>query len=86
MNRDTFMKCGVVLTLILLSLNLGTALSSHLAAETNAESRKPVRYKVMRVDSATNQETLFEKAGQENLELAGTIEVAGNTGYLIFRK
>jgi hypothetical protein len=29
---------------------------------------------------------LFREAGEKGWELAGSIEVSGNTGYLVFRK
>jgi hypothetical protein len=66
-------------------LNLAVNLRVRAAAE-ESEARSRVHYQLLRVDSSTNQELLFQDAGQKGYQLMGTIEVAGNTGWLVFRR
>ncbi len=84
MKRDLLIKLGMVVLGILLVLNLVASAGTRAAAPP--EPSKRVQYKLVRVDASTNQDLLFEDAGKKGLELVGTIEIAGNTGYLVFKK
>ena len=84
MKRDVVTQVGMVVITLLLVLNLFAGLSIHATAKAADETR--IRYRVVRVDPATNQDSLFKEAGDGGWQLAGTIEVTGSTGYLIFRR
>lgn len=86
MRHQLFIKLGIVALGILLVLNLVASVRTRAAAPPPPEPGKRVQYKLVRVDSSTNEDLLFEDAGRKGLELAGTIEIAGNTGYLVFKK
>jgi hypothetical protein len=85
MKQDFFLKIGMVVLTFLLFLNL-VAVRSRAAAESRAEESRPIHYKVIRIDASTNEDLLFQKAGEEGAELVGTVQVFGATGYLIFKK
>ena len=85
MKRDYFGRLGMLVLTILLLLNLAVN-SPFWAAGQGSEARAAIHYQLMRVDSSTNQEMLFKDAGQRGYELVGTIEVAGSTGWLVFRR
>ena len=80
-----FRKTGMLVLAILLLLNLAVN-NRFRAADQGSEARAAIHYKVVRVDSFTNEETLFKEAGQKGYELVGTIEVGGSTGWLVFRQ
>ena len=85
MKQHLFVKVGIALIALLLILNLSAALGRAVVQSCSGDSA-PIRYKVVRIDAATNQDLLFQKAGEEGAELVGTIQVFGSTGYLIFKK
>jgi len=85
MKQDPFLKIGMVVLTFLLFLNL-VAVRSRAAAQSRAEESRPIHYKVVRIDASTNEDLLFQKAGEEGAELVGTVQVFGSTGYLIFKK
>src|SRR5712692_404972 len=86
MKQDLFVRVGMALITLLLILNLTAALGGRAVAQSRSGDSAPIRYKVVRIDAATNQDLLFQKAGEEGAELVGTIQVFGSTGYLIFKK
>jgi len=71
---------------VLLALNLIATLKVRAAGRARPESRPAIEYQVVRVDPSTNEDLLFQQAGEKGLEFVGTIEVSGSTGYIIFRK
>jgi hypothetical protein len=84
MRRELFGKIGIVALAVLLALNLLATLGTRASGKPAAETK--VLYSVVRVNPATNQEMLFREAGEKGWELAGSIQVSGSTGYLVFRK
>jgi hypothetical protein len=74
----------LVLTILLL-LNLAVNNRFRAAAQVS-EARGAIHYKLVRVDSFTNEEALFKEAGEKGYELVGTMQVAGSTGWLVFRQ
>ena len=74
----------LVLTILLL-LNLAVN-SRFRAAAQESEAPAAIHYYLVRVDSSTNEETLFKDAGQKGYELVGTIQVSGSTAWLVFRR
>ena len=71
---------------LLLALNLAFKVRAQVPSTPGPEDKPKIQYRVVRVDPSTNQDLLFRQAGEQGLEFAGTIEVAGNTGYIIFKK
>jgi hypothetical protein len=86
MKQAHYMKGAVAALTLLLVLNLVALFGGRVAAQPHPAETKPINYKVVRIDSSTNEDLLFQHAGEEGLELVGTIQVFGNTGYLIFKK
>lgn len=86
MKRDLFVKLGMTVIAVLLMLNLLASARAWTAARPRVDVPRPIQYKLVRVDPSTNQEMLFQSAGEQGLELVGSIEVAGNTGYVVFKK
>jgi hypothetical protein len=84
MLREVFGKIGIVTLAVLLALNLLMTLGVRAAGKPGADIKIP--YRVVRVDPSTNQDNLFREAGENGWQLAGSIEVAGTTAYLVFRK
>jgi hypothetical protein len=84
MLRELFGKIGMSALAVLLALNLLATLGTQASSKPAAETK--VLYSVVRVNPTTNQEMLFREAGEKGWELAGSIQVSGSTGYLIFRK
>jgi hypothetical protein len=82
--HNLFTKAGMIILGVLLLLNL--AVTTRTRAQANPGTGGPLRYKVHRVDISTNQDLVFQQAAQEGWNLVGTIEIAGSTGYLIFKK
>ncbi len=85
MKRNYLGRLAMLVLAILLLLNLAVN-SRFRAAVRGSEPPAAIQYQLVRVDSSTNEETLFKDAGQKGYELAGTIEVAGSTGWLVFRR
>ena len=86
MKRKLAMKIGLTFLVVLLALNLIATLKVRAAGRARPEAAPAIDYHVVRVDPSTNQELLFRQAGEQGLEFAGTIQIAGSTGYVIFRK
>jgi hypothetical protein len=84
MARDRIKKLGILLITVLLVANLVVSVRSQAAAQ-GSEAAPAIRYRLVRVDPSTNQQLLFQDAGQKGYQLVGTIEVAGSTGWLVFR-
>ena len=84
MARDRITRLGILLITILLVANLIVTVRSRAAAQ-GSETPNAIHYRLVRVDPSTNQELLFQNAGQKGYQLVGTIEVAGSTGWLVFR-
>jgi hypothetical protein len=84
MSRELFGKIGKAVLVVLLALNLLAAFGTRTAGKAAADTK--ILYSVVRVGPTTNQEILFREAGEKGWELAGSIQVAGSTGYLVFRK
>jgi hypothetical protein len=85
MKRDYFARLGMLVLTILLLLNLA-ANSRFRATAQESEAPAAIHYQLVRVDSSTNEETLFKDAGQKGYELVGTIQVSGSTAWLVFRR
>lgn len=86
MKRNRIARITAAVIVLLLALNLIATLKVRAAGRARPESGQAIEYHVVRVDPSTNQELLFQQAGEKGLEFAGTIEIAGSTGYVIFRK
>ena len=84
MKRDKVMKLGILVIGVLLLINLVVSVRGRAAAQ-QSEAPTAIQYRLVRVDPSTNQELLFRDAGQKGYQLAGTIQIAGNTGWLVFR-
>jgi len=67
-----------------LALNLLSTFVTRAGGKPDTDAR--IRYRVVRVDPSTNEDNVFHEAGEGGWQLAGSIQVAGSTGYLIFRK
>lgn len=86
MRHKLIMNAGLTLLVALLALNLMITVKARAAGGARPENSRTVQYHVVRVDPSTNQDLLFQQAGEKGLELAGTIEVSGSTGYVVFKK
>lgn len=86
MKHKLIMNVGLTLLVALLALNLMITIKARAAGGARSENSPTVQYHVVRVDPSTNQDLLFQQAGEKGLEFVGTIEVSGSTGYIIFKK
>jgi hypothetical protein len=77
-------KIGMAALAVLLALNLLATLGTRAAGKPTAETKTSTAWSGF--NTTTNQEMLFREAGEKRWELAGSIQVSGSTGYLIFRK
>ena len=84
MARDKITKLGILFITVLLIVNLIVTVRIRGSAQ-GSEAPAAISYRLVRVDPSTNQELLFQNAGQKGYQLVGTIEVAGSTGWLVFR-
>jgi hypothetical protein len=84
MKRDKVTKLGILVVAVLLLINLVVSVRGRAAAQ-QSEGSTAIQYRLVRVDPSTNQELLFRDAGQKGYQLAGTIQIAGSTGWLVFR-
>jgi hypothetical protein len=79
-----FGKIAMAVLAVLLAFNLLASFGLRAAGKPEADTK--IVYSVVRVDPSTNEDNLFRQAGEKRWQFAGTIEVGGSTGYLIFRK
>jgi hypothetical protein len=82
--RGLFGKIAMAVLAVLLALNLLATFGARTAGKPAADTK--IVYGVVRVDPSTNEDNLFREAGEKGWQLAGTIEIGGSTGYLVFRK
>lgn len=84
MKLGLFGKIGMTVLAALLALNLLAILGTRAAGKPAPDTK--IHYRVVRVDPSTNEDSIFHEAGEGSWELAGTIEVAGSTGYPVFKR